>query len=74
MKKEHLMEFLELPVGSQHGPERPLAYGRCVYCGGEVPVNRGSFSPHNWGMRLCPGSWQQPRLAEPEDINQFFRV
>jgi len=25
-------------------------------------------------MRLCPGSWQQPRLAESEDINEFFRV
>lgn len=74
MTTRHQLEFLELPVGSQHGPQGPLAYGHCVYCGGEVVVDRGAFKPHNWGMRLCPGSWQRPGHVEADDVNQAFRV
>jgi hypothetical protein len=74
MMKRHPMEFLELPVGSPGGPERPAAHGNCVYCGGEVPVDRGAVRPHNWGMRLCPGSWQRPRLTESDNVNETFRV
>jgi len=74
MKTRHPFELLELPVETRRGPERPLAYGHCVYCGSEVLIDRGSFRAHNWGMRLCPGSWQSPRSVESENVNELFRV
>jgi len=64
MSNQHHLKFLELPVGPAREPQTPVVRGHCTYCGGEVPVVAGSFRPHNWGMRLCPGSWQ--RAAEED--------
>ena len=38
--------------------QKSRAIRRCARCGGFVGVRRGAFRAHNWGMRLCPGSWQ----------------
>lgn len=67
----HPSEFLELPVRPARRPQSPDVHGHCTYCGGEVLVVAGSFKPHNWGMRLCPGSWQRPAAAGGEDRAEF---
>ena len=67
----HQWEFLELPLGTAGWPQKPVVHGHCTYCGGEVLVVGGAFKPHNWGMRLCPGSWQRPAAAAGEDRAEF---
>jgi hypothetical protein len=67
MSNRHHYEFLELPVRPARGPQTPPVHGHCTYCGGEVLIVDGSVKPHNFGMRLCPGSWQRPAAAEGED-------
>jgi hypothetical protein len=39
----------------------------CVGCGVMVRLRGRALRPHNWRMRLCPGSWQiaSPEGAEP---------
>ena len=71
MSNQHHPEFLGLPIRLARGNQTPLANGFCTYCGGEVPIVAGSFKPHNWGMRLCPGSWQRPAEAEGAERADF---
>jgi len=44
------------------GPGRATApsavYAVCPDCRNAVRLERGAFKAHNWGMRLCPSSWQ----------------
>jgi len=41
----------------------------CRGCGEMVRLRGGALRPHNWRMRLCPGSWQivSPEGAAPAD-------
>lgn len=57
------MPSWKIPVAS---PDRmPIPFHAvCADCGNRVRLARGAFKPHNWGMRLCPGSWQ---LASDRD-------
>ena len=71
MSNQHHPEFLELPVRPARGSQTPLVNGFCTYCGGEVLVVAGSFKAHNWGMRLCPGSWQRPAAAGEQERAEF---
>jgi hypothetical protein len=41
-------------------PEESPRYAVCPDCRDAIRLDRGAFKPHNWGMRLCPSSWQLP--------------
>jgi hypothetical protein len=42
-----------------------IAYGLCRDCRNWIRLDHGTFKAHNWGMRLCPNSWQLASRREP---------